>query len=69
MSNRILCRKIVTWGFRGDYSYGSRYDMILGRYIPTVLVINLNFPKFSSLDVENLLKGVHHIWSTWVCNN
>ena len=40
---KLNATKIVTWKCHIDDSIDSRYDIILGRYLPTELVLDLNF--------------------------
>ena len=51
----LSARRILTWNFHLDESAKSRYDMILGRYLLTDLILNLNFSDiFIKADGETL---------------
>ena len=61
--------KILTWNCHVGASTKIRYNMVLGRYILTVLVLNLVFPITPPMEVIYHLKGAHHPWSIWVHMN
>ena len=42
-SPELSMTKIMMWNFHVDNSATGRYDMILGRYLLTALVLNLKF--------------------------
>ena len=50
----INVTKIMTWEYNVDDSTKGRYGMVLGIYLLTALVINLNIPSISLKKVEDL---------------
>ena len=60
----FIATKIVSWKCDMDNTTNSRYDMILGRYLITTLIMDLEFSETSSSVVRVHIKGIWHLWLT-----
>ena len=56
--------QIITWECHMDDSAESRYDLIIDRYLLSVLGIDLKNPTSSSQDMTKHLKGAQQLCLT-----
>ena len=63
---KLSTMKIVIWNCHVDESAKGRYDMILGRYLLTALVLNLNDLITQLKQFMDLLKSRRYPWLIWV---